>query len=178
MRRNAIAAAFLICLTVPASIEAQEVVPRAGSWGAEASVDNDVSLLRFRSSTSAWLVGFSGFYLKRDEEDDTFETELTAISLRLGMRFYRAPTSRLRPFTTVAALVRYLDGIGSPPWAFGAQFEYGGAYFFTPRVSLGASFDVRGLYGSGTSDQGIGPEVEVTEFTLSSGLRFLGAVYF
>src|SRR5688500_14720372 len=151
MHRYSIAAAFLVCLSVPASIEAQDPGPRAGSWGAETSLDNDVSLLRFRSRTSAWLAGFSGFYVKHEEEDDTFEAELTAISLRLGMRFYRAPESRLRPFTTVAALVRYLDGTGSPPWAFGAQFEYGGAYFFTPHVSLGASLSGRGLYGYGTS---------------------------
>src|SRR5688572_25367341 len=116
MHRNSIAAAFLVCLAVPTSLEAQDAGPRAGSWGAETSLDNDVSLLRFRSSTSAWLAGFSAFYLKREEEGDAFEAEITAISLRLGMRFYRAPASRLRPFTTVAALVRYLNDTGSPPW--------------------------------------------------------------
>ena len=167
-------------LAVPAITSAQDVAPTAGSWGAEASAVGDVSLLRFRSSTSAWLVGFSGFYNRRDEDDSAtpFEATTTVAAVRLGWRGYRAPESRTRPFTTLAALVGYDDTAFGATWQFGGQFEYGAAYFFTRHVSLGASFDLRAVFGVGEREQPFDDEIDVMHVTLSTGLRFLGAVYF
>lgn len=180
--RLPVPAAFLVAVVffVPASASAQDVGPRAGSWAAEATPSGEVSLLRFRSSTSAWLIGFSGFYNKRDEDTagGGLDGETTTALVRLGWRGYRATQSRVRPFTTIAALVGYDDIVFGPTWNFGGQFEYGGAYFFTPNVSLGASLALRAVYGSGSREQPLGAEVDVTQLTINTGLRFLGAVYF
>jgi hypothetical protein len=170
-------------LAVPATTTAQQAGPSAGTWGAEAGLGGvDVSLLRFTSNTSAWLIGFSGFYNKRDEDDGgpaAFDNEATVATLRLGWRGYRTTDSRVRPFTTLAALVGYDDTALGAMWEFGGEFEYGGAYFFTRNVSLGASFDLRAVFGTGTRDNALlGDETDVTTVNVSAGLRFLGAVYF
>lgn len=181
MRLPVVPAILIVtALAVPAITSAQETGPRAGSWGAEATPGGEVSLLRFQSNTSAWLIGFAGFYNKRQEDGGAggLEGETTYAALRLGWRGYRASESRVRPFTTVAGLVEYDDNVFGPMWNFGGQFEYGAAYFFTRNVSLGASFDLRALYGTGSRDQPLGGEVDVTEIRVNTGLRFLGAVYF
>lgn len=167
-------------LAIPTMASAQDAGPRAGSWAAEATPSGEVSLLRFSNSTSAWLVGFGGSYFRHDEESGPIELELTTVTLRLGFRGYRSPEERFRPFHTVAGLVEYIsaEGRASPPWAFGGQLEYGGAYFFTPRVSLGTSLELRGMYGRGSREVFGAPETNVTEIRISTGLRFLGAVYF
>jgi hypothetical protein len=180
MRSTCVILALLIAIATPLTMSAQDTGPRAGSWGAEASPAGDATLLRFRSNSAAWLIGFSGFYFKRDEGDDVgaLEAETMSITTRLGWRGYRNLDSRLRPFTTLAALLGYNNSDLGPDWTVGGQFEYGGAYFFTRNVSLGASFDLRATYGRGTREQVVGGETTVTVFTVGTGLRFLGAVYF
>lgn len=179
MRVSFLLPAALIALS-PVPAPAQDTGPRAGSWAAEASPSGDVALLRFSSGTSAWLIGFSGFFDKRDEDGGAggLEGETASFTSRLGWRGYRGEDSRVRPFTTLAALVGYLDTALGQTWLFGGEFEYGAAYFFTRSVSLGASFDLRATYGTGSRDQPLGGEVDVTEVTINTGLRFLGAVYF
>lgn len=179
MRLSRVVTPVALALVVPALASAQETGPRAGSWGAEATATGEASLLRFRSNTFAWLIGFSGFYINRDEEDPSFpESETTLLTARLGIRNYRATESRVRPFTTFAALVGYNDNVFLPRWEFGGQFEYGAAYFFTRNVSLGASFDLRAVYGRDSREAPFGEEFDVRQLTVSTGLRFLGAVYF
>ena len=179
MRLSRVVTTIALTLVVPALAAAQETGPRRGSWAAEATATGEASLLRFRSNTFAWLIGFSGFYINRDEEDPSVPgDEATLLTARLGIRNYRATESRVRPFTTFAALAGYNDNVFLPRWEFGGQFEYGAAYFFNRNASLGASFALRALYGRASREAPFGEEFDVRQITVTTGLRFLGAVYF
>lgn len=178
--RHLLMLAFGLAPLIPGVAGAQESAPRAGSWGAETDLQNDVNVLRFRSTTSAWLIGFSAFYFRQDEEGSSgLEGEATSVALRLGLRSYRAPASRVRPFLGLAGILGFADdAVSERTWLVGGQFETGAHYFFTSHVSLGTSFDLRLLYGKGSRDAPFGETFDVTSITVISGLRLLGAVYF
>ena len=166
-----------LCPFQPA--HAQETSPQAGTWGAETGLSQGVSLLRFRSTTSAWLVGFDAVHYNRDD-DGNQDQRLTMAEVRLGMRSYRNPQERVRPFTGLSALVGYDENpLDQGTWAFGAAAEFGAAYFFSRHVSLGTALDLSARYAKGERDDFVtGAPVDVTTITARAGLRFLGAVYF
>ena len=166
--------------TLVTPLPSQEVGPQAGTWGAEASHNGAVSALRFRSPTSAWLMAFAVNHLNRDDEDATRDQRVTSAEIRLGMRGYRNPEQRVRPFTGISALVGYSDNqLDDGLWAFGGAAEFGAAYFFSRHVSLGTALDLSATYAkSERVDFVTGASMDVTTITARTGLRFLGAVYF
>jgi len=178
-RLSAIALAFAISLCA-SSVAAQETSPQAGTWGAEGSLFQGVSVLSFRSPTSAWLAGFAVSYLNRDDEDASRDQRATSAEVRLGIRSYRNPQERVRPFTGLSGLVAYSDNpFDNGLWAFGGAAEFGAAYFFSRHVSLGTALDLSATYSKSERPDFItGESMDVTTITARTGLRFLGAVYF
>lgn len=177
MRILCIAAAVV---TLARSVAAQDTGPRKGSWGAEAGFGTGVSLLHFRSDRSAWIVGVNGAYNKHAVEvDGVPDEEDTSISaqLRLGLRSYGRAGQALRPFHTVAGLVSVIGGSRIPRLGYGLVGESGGAYFFSPQLSLGAGASVIALRSSYHENFG-GPDYLVTSTSITVQLFFAGAVYF
>ena len=98
------------------SSAAQAQGPTAPSrvWGIEAV--NNVSggsLLRFRSSQSAWLLGVNASYTENQVEtvnpitgaSSTTTQDNLSTRLEVGLRRYSNPATSLRSFTTVSGLV-------------------------------------------------------------------------
>jgi hypothetical protein len=170
----------LACVAISAPSRAQETGPQAGTWGAETTPSGAVSVLRFRSPASAWLMGFSVNYLNRDEEDATRDQRSTSAELRLGIRSYRNPQERVRPFTSIAGTIGYLDNVfDKGTLTLGGAADFGVAYFFSRHVSLGTALDLSASYSkSERSDFVTGESLDVTTIIARVGLRFLGAVYF
>ena len=160
-------------------LDAQEVGPQAGTWGAEAGHDNRVSVLRFRSTTSAWLLGFDAGHISRQDDGDQDQSS-SSISLRLGIRGFRNPAERVRPFSGVSALIGYTDNdFEGGSMVFGGSAEVGAAYFFSRHVSLGSAFDLSGsYYRSERPDFPTGAPVDVSTLIVRAAIRFMGAVYF
>jgi hypothetical protein len=161
------------------TLDAQEVAPQAGTWGAEASTDSRVTLLRFRNATSAWLVGFDANHVSRQDDGDQDQSS-SSVSLRLGIRGYRNPAERVRPFTGVSALVGYVDNDFEGGYmVFGGSGEVGAAYFFSRHVSLGSAFDLSAVYyQTERADFPTGAPIDVSTLFVRASIRFLGAVYF
>ena len=178
MSRFTCVALLAAAVTLSSSLSAQEVGPQAGTWGAEAGADNRVNVLRFRSTTSAWLVGFDAFHFRLSEEGSEDESN-SSVTLRLGMRRYSNPTERVRPISGISVLLGYQDiGLGDGPLV-GASGELGGAYFFSRHVSLGSLFDLSVSYvRSEGPDFGTGAPLDMSRLAVQASIRFLGAVYF
>ena len=178
MSRSTCFALLAAAVTLSSSLSAQEVGPQAGTWGAEAGADNRVNVLRFRSTTSAWMFGFSANYQKREIED----TELTIQSheLRLGIRSYSNPESRTRPIKGISAIIGYEDvTANSSGLLFGGALELGAVHFFSRHVSLGGAIDLSATYTSGEMDDfPTGATVDVSSIAARAGFRMLAAVYF
>lgn len=181
MRRSLFIVPLLsLTATLVAPLPAQEAGPPSGTWGAEATPSGAVSVLRFRSPTSAWLMGFSVNYLNRDEEDATRDQRSTSAEFRLGIRSYRNPQERVRPFTSIAGTIGYLDNVfDEGTLTFGGAADFGVAYFFSRHASLGTALDLSASYSkSERPDFVTGEPLDVTTIIARAGLRFLGAVYF
>jgi hypothetical protein len=176
---------------LPVAGVAQDPGLRAGQWGAEASIGDGQSatLLRFRSPTSAWLLSFggrvSGATLETSGSLEEENATMWSVDARLGMRSYRASSGAFRPFTTVGALGSYSDGEqgfnDATTWTAGAFLELGGAWFFTPHVSLGASGELNAAYRETKAQSGGFPETDLKlkSWMVEAGrIRLLGAVYF
>jgi hypothetical protein len=159
--------------------------PIAGSWAAEGLVSSlgiGASVLRFRSTQSAWIVGLNASGgVRRQEFAATAFTpaerttiRFVSVDLRLGQRRYGSPGMRLRPLGGAGVLGSYQGGGGQRLWAAGVYGEGGAAFFFNPHVSLGASGEVRVVY-----DEQRGGTLTAREVTLRGTLaRLLGTVYF
>ena len=178
MFRSTCVAVLAAAITLTSSLSAQEVGPQAGTWGAEAGADNRVNVLRFRSPTSAWLLGFDAFHFRLSEEGSEDESS-SSVTVRLGIRGYGNPTERVRPISGVSILLGYQDiGLGDGPLV-GASGELGAAYFFSRHVSLGSAFDLSVSYvrteGPGF---GTGAPLELSRLAAQASIRFIGAVYF
>ena len=177
-----LAGAFVVSAAQVA--DAQTEGPAAGTWGAEAANGGSASLLRFRSANSAWLIGFNGQYSKivaaftnpvtgtttEDRDEDWFA------QARFGLRWYSSSDTKLRRFSTLSATVGYNGGNGDGP-VFGASGELGGAWFFTPHVSLGTSATLSADWMHGNAN-GTSSFIRDYVTVQLSGFRLLGAVYF
>jgi hypothetical protein len=162
-------------LTSP--LDAQDTSPQAGTWGAETGSGNGISVMRFRSTTSAWLLGFSVNHQQRDI--GTQEVTIANHELRLGFRRYANPEQRVRPISGVSVIVGYEDLGGTSGMRYGGAGELGAVYFFSRHVSLGTSVDLTVTYSSGEVEAGFPPAtLDQNSLIIRSGLRLLGAVYF
>src|SRR5207237_698952 len=107
MRRFAILVVATLFVADPAQaqIDSALVGPRTGTWGGETSFGSSASLLKFRTPSSAWLIGVSTFLSTVSSSGGSgTDAHVFFADLRSGMRFYGgAPTDRLRPLMTLAA---------------------------------------------------------------------------
>ena len=178
MHRSACVALILATAALTSPIAAQDTSPQAGTWGVETGAGTGISVMRFRSTTSAWMFGFSANYQKREIED----TELTIQSheLRLGIRSYSNPESRTRPIKGISAIIGYEDvTANSSGLLFGGALELGAVHFFSRHVSLGGAIDLSATYTSGEMDDfPTGATVDVSSIAARAGFRMLAAVYF
>jgi len=154
--RRCITVLLIMLAAISAPSRAQSVVepagPRAGTWGAELSYYGftGVSLLRFTSASTAWLLGadFAAGQTTQDYPDFTGtsrETDaLGFVRLSAGRRWYKGdPAVRLRPLVGGGLSGSYYTGSGSRDVLGGAYGEVGASYFFTPHLSLGAAGELR-----------------------------------
>jgi hypothetical protein len=182
-RATVILALALVSLINVSPVVAQDSVgPKAGTWGAEASPGTG-ALLRFRTPTSAWILSTSIFFEHVEEESTgpfppSPTRDLVFGRISAGIRTYRRPQERVRPFTTLGAIVGYRNDFAKG-WAFGGAGEIGTAYFFSSHVSLGVAGILSVVYER--LEQGVGGGATTRTKSISAnfdGFRFLGAVYF
>lgn len=169
MKRIVISALALV-ISAEAAV-AQTGTPAAGTWGFEGS-PGTASLLRFRSPSAAWVLGFDGFYARQSSDNAAISDEdVASLNLRAGIRSYGKGHGNVRPFATISAMAGYTGDGGTHIWSVGPAAEFGAAYFFSPHVSLGGSGQLTAMYSTRGAD--------VSTFMVGvSGFRLLGAVYF
>jgi hypothetical protein len=184
MRRATVilAVTFASLIRVSPAIAQENIGPKAGTWAAEGTT-NTASLLRFRSPTSAWILSASILYLHEEDEisgptpssttDDAFSVQMS-----VGLRTYRRPEERIRPFTTLRAIAGYRNDFARG-WSVGGAGDVGAAYFFSSHVSLGVSGALNVIYEQLERDAGFGNTLrDKTLVARFDGFRLLGAVYF
>jgi len=180
MRRDVTIAAIMTFAFASMAVGQETLGPAAGTWAAEAGAGG--SLLRFRSPTSAWILGGTVSHTRTDIETSggfpPIDTDpVTRATLRFGIRRYRNEGESFRPFYTVAPIVTFFHS-DSPEWGFGGMLEAGAAHFFSRHVSLGASGAVTGTYQFLSSSSG-GSSIRVRTIIIeASAVRVLAAVYF
>lgn len=132
------------------------VMPRAGGWGAEAVFANGsgANLLHFSSPTAAWLMGLT-FNVGLETNTATGITGASTSQSswlgygygRLGRRWWRGEgNERIRPLTGVGVVGGVSGNSGGQSWSAGGYGELGATYFYSPRVSIGASGELTGVY--------------------------------
>jgi hypothetical protein len=180
-------AALLAPTLAPAQAVRDTLGPRAGSWAAELGVGSGQSatLLRFRSPTSAVMIGAEVFWLGISEDvpelGGTREERysLANVTARVGVRRYRATTTGIRPFTSLGLLAGYTRDRGGPGWTAGAFGELGASYLFSPHVSLGAVGGLQAFYTRFSQRFGTDQSLARRQVTIrASAVQVLGAVYF
>jgi hypothetical protein len=117
-------------------------MPARGSWGGELCFSCGVTLLKFRDTTAAWLLGFSGQFTRIRVEQNAVPTpppedQWVAIA-HLGHRWYGRSSTPFRPFYSLAGTIG-ADGGGSTGLVYGGTADLGGAWFFSPHLSLGTA---------------------------------------
>jgi hypothetical protein len=160
MRLNSCIAILAVALTAAApTAHAQQpadpVMPRAGSWGAEAVFGGGIgaNVLRFSSPTAAWLAGLSFSVTHQTDDLSAFPGAINqsgwlgSADARLGRRWWRGERGeRIRPLTGLGVI----GGVSSNPsfqsWNVGAYGELGASYFVSPHVSLGATGELAAVY--------------------------------
>lgn len=167
--------------TQPVPQPAHQPTPAPGTWAAEAGVNSGVSILKFRNPRLAWITNVSASYRRSEYEGDpAFDPEDRTTffgQLMLGLRSYGRAGEQVRPFSTIAGIVTVTSS-GSPARVgFGLAGESGGAYFFSPHVSLGAGVRLHVARQSFRDEFG-GSGVSSTHVTAQLQTLFLGAVYF
>lgn len=182
MRRTVLVAVLASVANAPLAVAQEVTGPQAGTWGAETVLLGGASLLRFRSPSSAWLLGGSVSYRRVEREGDASfplrsMDEATRLSLRLGHRWYRNAGQRLRPFTTVSSMLT-VDNVSEGRLGGGAALEFGAMHFFSRHVSLGASGELRAEYHRNKDTSGSTTITSRHVFATLSAVRLLAAVYF
>jgi hypothetical protein len=181
-------------LAAPALVRAQGPLaapdsagPRPGAWGAEGGIGSGQSatLLRFRSSTSAVLIGLDASWFDTSEElpdvggTRTQRNTYANLMARIGVRGYQTTASAARPFTSVGVIAGYTQDPGGPGWTAGAFGELGASYFFSPHVSLGAAGGLQVTYSRTRREFSAAETLSRRQFGVqANAVRLLGAVYF
>lgn len=183
MRRSILAALFSIVL--PATAAAQERGPQRGTWGGELCFNCGATLLRFRDSTSAWLLGFDGRYWQaRTESTSGFGRAFSGgeaaffIDLSTGLRFYRLTSTPARPFISLRALAGVVGGPDMHGSSYGAGVDMGTAYFFSPHLSLGVFGAFSAVQSVRTTRSGSASSRSRIFTAGLTGANLLASVYF
>lgn len=163
------------------------VMPRAGSWGAEAVLSTGVgaNVLRFTSPTSAWLAGLSFSLTHQTDDMSAFPGGTNQsgwvgfTAARLGRRWWSGDRGeRIRPLAGLGVLGGLSSGVGFQSWNAGGYGELGATYFYSPHVSIGAAGELTAVYSRDRSLGG-GPARVTTRWTLGGTLiRVNAGVYF
>jgi hypothetical protein len=178
-------------LTAAPALHAQQttdpLMPRSGSWGAEAVYGGNLSatLLRFSSPTAAWLAGLSFNVLRQTDNvsgaaGNSQSYNLGSVDARLGRRWWKGGTGeRVRPLSGLGLLGGLSTGSGLQAWTAGGYGELGGSYFFSPHVSLGATGEVVAGYIHDRFASPIPPDRTSTRWFVRGNLvRIAASVYF
>jgi hypothetical protein len=191
----ALAAALIVHAPgLAAQAPGDSTMPRAGSWGAEATYGGApaATLLRFTSPSAAWLVGAS-FSVSHESVDDvtytgpstfvvtTDDRVITFVDARLGRRWWAGDArSRLQPLRGVGLAGSYSNYSFARTYTVGAYGELGATWFFTPHVSLGASGELLASYGEDRQATGASqPDRVTTRWGVRGNLaRVSAGVYF
>jgi len=184
MRRLAIILAAVLSANAKTVAAQEDIGPKMGTVGVEAPIGSGGSVLRFRSPTSATVLSiFASF--SRQTEDDTAASPFPDIrniffsEVRIGRRKYRSADERVRPYSTLSALVGYDDFTFQKGWRVGGAFETGAAYFFSPHASAGVSSDFTVTYQVLDQQNFGSPDSKLKVIAARfSGFRLMGAVYF
>jgi hypothetical protein len=160
----------LAVAVVSSNGRAQAETPAPGAWGVEGSLSG-ANMLKFRSASSAWVLGFDGAFVHQADDGTVGNQNVGTMNLRAGFRRYSVRAGRVRPFSTISAILGFASDGGGDRLTAGPVAELGAAYFFSPHVSLGGSGSLSAIYqarGGGFST-----------FALSArAFSLLGAVYF
>jgi hypothetical protein len=150
-----LAAALLTTAPVLHAQQSEPLMPRSGSWGAEAVYGgaNSANLLRFSSPTAAWLAGLSFNVVRQTDDASGFPGAvnqsylLGSVDARVGRRWWRGGAGEhVRPLSGLGLLGGLSSGSGLQSWSAGGYGELGATYFFSPHVSLGATGEVAAGY--------------------------------
>lgn len=111
----------------------------AGSTAAEVDLDGtfQASLLRFGSTNTAWKFS-ANIDMDRVPSGVDETTTTFGLSGSVGRRNYSG-AGAFRPFVGYGAALGFADQGAASTFAIGPYFEMGGAYFVTPRFSVGAA---------------------------------------
>jgi hypothetical protein len=162
--------------------------PPQGAWGAEASYgpSTGVSLLRFSSPRTAWLLG-AFVYLGQEASDQSTQTGITrstnttaSLNVRVGRRWWTGePNERMRPFVGLGVAGGFSKFGNTRTLEGSAIGELGATYFFGPHVSLGTAGELSVARGHDRYVSAIGPALATDRWYLRGNLaRFNAAVYF
>ena len=169
---------------VAAAQSVDSLLPRAGTWGAEAAVvSTSGSLLRFTSPRRAWLAGLS-FGITHQDQSSSIVSNFS-VRGQLGTRWYHATKGDRHLHNTVGlGLTGDLNGLDFPgqsvrQWDVGPYGELGETWFFTPHLSLGAIGLLQATLGRQTHTNSGAPDQTTTVWSVSGSLiRILAGVYF
>ena len=173
--------------TVHAQQPADSVMPRAGSWGAEAVFGPSVgaNVLRFSSPDAAWLAGLVFNVAHQSEDRPLIQGEVdrsgwTAFADgRLGRRWWRGERGeRIRPLTGLGVSGGVSEGLGIDSWNVGGYGELGATYFVSPHVSLGANSELAIVHLRETLALSGGDRITTRWIVRGNLVRVHGSVYF
>ena len=151
----------------------------AGSTAAEVDLDGtfQASLLRFGSTNTAWKFSANIDIDRVPGENALGEPTTTtafALSGSVGRRNYSG-AGAFRPYVGYGATLGFADEGVVSTFGIGPYFEMGGAYFVTPRFSVGAAS--RAALSIQNTDPGVGDSE--TNIGLSARLvSMMATVYF
>lgn len=166
---GAIAVTLVAVLPLDIAAQATDSLPfRAGQWGAEFSVTGSFAsagLLRFSSKRGAWLLDAGASIGKEDRSNDSYDSDFSAVRLRIGRRWYRSLGSRVLQYASLGPAVSYdranyatpanpsanYDGDASV-WSAGVFGELGAGWLVTPQLSLGAVWGGSASYTRRTAE--------------------------
>ena len=152
----------------------------AGSTAGEVTLDGSFtsSLLRFGEANKAWKFGANvniGRVQVPGPNNTTFSNTTFDLGGLVGRREYSAGTGAFRPFTGYGASLGFADNGQFSTFGVGPYFEIGGAYFVTPRFSIGATSNAAFQFEIQSPDVGDSS----TGFALSGSLiSLMATIYF
>lgn len=170
---------------VAAAQDVDSLLPRAGTWGAEAAVvSTSGSLLRFTSPGRAWLAGLS-FGVTHLDQSSNIGISTFNVRGQLGTRWYHATMGDRHLHNTAGlGLTGDFNGADYPgqsarQWDVGPYGELGETWFFTPHLSLGAIGLLQATLGRQTHTNSGAPDQATNVWSVSGSLiRILAGVYF
>src|SRR5687768_6906678 len=139
----------------PPSSRVDSLPFRRGQWGAEFGIDDGtlgLGVLRFRSTRTAWQLNttFGAAWIQTDSPFGDQSGTSVSVSLRAGPRKYSPIGPAVAAYVGTGLMGAYnwseSDDSRRQSWDAGVFGEVGGAYFVTPRLSLGARVDAWARY--------------------------------